>query len=184
MFSREAFKDLDYVQTGNSCVLASYAAAAYPFTRKDIYDYFEDYCRHFKIAVSGSDAESKYCEHFHKEYTRREVSGYQIIKELHSSSKAASFIKARESFELEDFNNAAKRIDELNRILKREEDNLVNVFIGKSDHAAFEMHSITIGYDDDGFYFYDVNFGDVQNLIMPLEECGEIGSTFVFRKKN
>lgn len=164
-------------------VLASYAVAAYPFTKRNILDYFEDYCRHYKIHATTTDSESQYLKDFKIRYAKPGMNGYKVIKDLHDNSTEISFKNARNKFDLQNVDNAENKIDYLENELKSEQGILVNVFINQSSLPNLaSKHSITIGYDSLGFYIYDVNKGRALRGITSICEIGRIGSTFIIRK--
>jgi hypothetical protein len=143
-----------FVQCRNcgSCTLASYAVASHHFTDLDVYDFFLDYCKHFKITASpGQDAEQKYANHFSQEWSSRNCSGYKIIEELHNSSQQSAFVQSRAKFGVEYIHSPIPRLQQIEKKL-RDEEVLVSVAFRVS---RFEVHSCCVGFNGQGFYMIE-----------------------------
>ena len=113
--------DTTFIQSGNNCVMATYAIAGNYFTGTAISNYFEDYCKHFAITYSNNvDAEAKYENHFHNEYRKRSCLGYEIIKDLHENSKYNSFETNRNTFSLKLFVSTSTDINIIESALENE----------------------------------------------------------------
>src|SRR5207249_11566064 len=98
MLDTRLLSDLKFQQHGDSCVLASYGVAAYPFTETPVQDYFCDYCRHF--ALPDHNPEQECVWHFDRLQDDRAASGYKIICDLHEASEQPSFLNCRRKFSL------------------------------------------------------------------------------------
>jgi len=139
--------DTNFVQTGGSCVLASYAIVANYFTGRPVGDYFKGYCSHFKIFYSSAvDAERKYSVHFDGEFRRRKCNGCEVILDLHSNSLEKCFVEARQIFDARFYLKPSEHIGELEQILKTR-DALMNVGYPVMD----DVHSVTVLYDGSRF---------------------------------
>lgn len=141
-----------FVQNGNSCTLASYAVAAYHFTKRGPYEFFRDYCKHFQVrATSDQGAETEYNKDFHPRYGRPNCSGYKIIRELHNNSSEIRFVESRAKFEVEYIHQTMQRLEEIEQRLKNEETLISVAFRMSSGH----VHSCCVGFDDRGFYMIE-----------------------------
>ena len=178
-FSRNDFKSLSFRQSENSCVLGSYAVAAYPFLKKNIIDFFVGYCSHFSIRCNPEKSEEMYNNHFHQYLNDNNISGYQLIKNLHESSHIQIFCECRDKFTLNFINE--NRIEILKLQKEQHKSSMLLLFINNNNGFNFvnSMHSVTIGYDSLGYYMYDTTQGLVSNNVNRIfDECN-VGHTFL-----
>ena len=168
------FKDLNYRQGLNTCVLASYGVASYPFTRIPILDYFSAYCRHFEL--EQEHPERSYDGHFH-----RQKNGYEVIKGLHEESLDRVFNKCRETFKLEDVRG--KDMNIIEKRLRECPETLLMLFINKSNQNRpnlASMHSIVVGYDQQKqLYYYDTNTANLSTKVSAITDLGTLGDRFL-----
>lgn len=143
-----------FVQDGNSCTLASYAVASHHFTERGPYEFFCDYCKHFKIpATSDQDAEREYNNDFHPRYSRPNCSGYKIIRELHNNSPETCFVESRGKFHVEYIHQTTQRLEEIEDRLQHEEALISVAFRMPSG----DVHSCCVGFDKRGFYMIETS---------------------------
>lgn len=153
-------------QTGNSCVLASYAIAFNYFTGLPCEYCFEAYCQHFGLSYSDwKDAEQKYNDHFHIEYESRKGLGYEIITELHDTSLVTEFVKARETFNCELIGETQSNLVRISGILAVEEA-LINITSRNEDGWS---HSVTAFCADGCFYVKNTNHDTIDNEVSLLK---------------
>lgn len=188
VIKRTEFNSLGkFTQSKAVCVLASYAVAAFPFTRKPVIEYFKDYCDYYNISYDPSnDIQEVVDNDFRSRCGLPGMFGYKIIMDLHDNAQGQSFTKARESFSLRFEQNSQLEIDNIENELRSGEEVLLMLFINESNNEsiASSMHSVTIGYDNYGFFIYDVNFGYVQPLIYKkLSDLGKLGNAFLIKRE-
>ena len=174
MIKEQEFERLKFRQSGDSCVLASFAVAAHPFTKQPIKKYFYDYCRHFHIR--SRDHEHCYCKHFPNEYVRRGISGYELIKRLYQSSTQKSFARCRRKFHVCTINNVASEEQKIAQALHSENPTALIVFLNNSNH------SLVVFVGENGISFYDTNAGDCGNGLRSISELGNLGEGLLFSK--
>ena len=108
----------DFVQTGGSCVLASYGVAYNYFTGAPITDCFTAYCNHFGLPHSTwQEAEQKYAAHFDNEWRTRKCKGYEVMLELHNSSSDPVFKAARQQFDSIFYDDCSGQLSNLEKTL-------------------------------------------------------------------
>lgn len=90
------FAPINYSQHLNTCVLASYAVACFPFTGTPVLEYFVAYCRHFHL--DQSHPERSYEGHFHP--LSRTTPGYRVLADLHNGCGEKPFVRARDAVTL------------------------------------------------------------------------------------
>jgi len=135
--------DAGFIQTGNSCVLASYGIALNYFTSIPVAASFEDYCRHFGLPfATWEQAEQQYAEHFHKEWNKRKCKGYEVILDLHNNSNAPAFVAAREQFNSIFYENVAPENEDVEHVLRTQEAILNITFT-----AGIHWHSLSVFAD-------------------------------------
>ena len=182
MLNRSEYSNLNFCQNNhNLCILASFAVAAYPFNKIPIDNYFLDFCNHHNL--DKSNPKNSYEKNFSVFYNN----AYKMIECLYNTSNQTSFRESRNHFVLEPIdytNNESVYLSELSTAKK----NLLNLFINKSNNNIFikSMHSITLGYDKEGYYFYDVNRGytvPIQLVNDSLSSIGEIGDAHKITEK-
>ena len=142
-----------YKQKEKSCVLASYAIVSNYFTGLPIIEFFEDYCKHYKIEfANGDEAEVKYGDHFQNEWYSRNLKGYQVILELHNVSPEKSFKDSRKYFDGEFILDSSVEMTRIITVLKTKEA-LLNITFSV---GGGNCHSITVGWDSKkGPFYYD-----------------------------
>ncbi len=68
----ELWRDIKYIQTDErdgsfckkphgTCVLASFAIAAYPFVKKQVFEYFREICKYYKVDLNTGICPECYC---------------------------------------------------------------------------------------------------------------------------
>jgi hypothetical protein len=158
----------NFVQTGGSCVLASYAIAASYFTGQPVPTYFEGYCQHFKLPYTNSlDAERKYATHFDHEWRKRSCRGYEVILDLHSNSTVKCFSEARTRFDGIFYLDSSAHRQELENLLACKEAFLNITF----EVAEGSYHSITVVNSANGLLARDTN----RRGLYPLPGLAKIG---------
>ena len=157
----------EFVQSGGSCVLASYAIVASYFTSKPIATYFEGYCEHFGLQYKDAlDAEQKYAAHFDQEWRKRNCRGYEVILDLHTNSKVKCFVEARQRFDGHFYLDSASHLRELENSLTQNE-----AFLNITYEPGHDYHSITIIHNDTGFAARDTN----KKGLEPISDLSKIG---------
>ena len=82
-----------YRQSLNTCVLASYAVACYPFTTTPVLDYFVAYRRHFdKLNEPQPKWDEAHPERSYDQRFHAQGNGCAVIKDLHNNSPADAFL--------------------------------------------------------------------------------------------
>ncbi|MCW5554867.1 MAG: hypothetical protein KIS67_22230 [Verrucomicrobiae bacterium] len=162
---------MNFKQRADACVLASYSVAAYAFTRIPVQDYFNDYCKHYGIAAS--DPEVYYAGHFHGEWNRLKVPGYRLIQSLYETSAQPSFSICRAVFAMRMIENVRDHITQVEGELRSPTKNVLAVFLNQTGH------SITVAFEPNGPYKYDVNVGQIERGFKCLADLGDLGSGFL-----
>lgn len=163
--------NLTFTQVGQTCILASYAVAAFPFTGMPIETYYQDYCNHYGIR-SANPALS--CEqHFDAQWRQRSISGYQLLQDIHTSSKGTVFEKCSRAFSLRLVNDVADSMSQIEIELQQPLKNGLLVFL------PARHHSIMVACDTRGLYSYDTAGGKRAKLGSILE-VGTTGDGLVF----
>jgi len=177
MIKNTTFDNINYKQTGNYCVLASYATSSTPFLfpKVEVIDFFLAFCKHYNIVADKSNAEELYLAKFIEEYSKPGKNGYQVINELHNSSPHELFVRCRCTFSLSP-KETSKEIAEIENELIKNECCLM-LFIGGK-----KMHSVTVYYDN-GFWIYDVNEGKSVSIDR-ITSLGELGQSFLIKRIN
>jgi hypothetical protein len=166
----------------NTCVLASYGVACYPFTTTPVLDYFVAYCRHFnklnetQPKLDEAHPERSYDQHFHNQ-----GNGYAVIKNLHDKSTEPIFQLAKSRIELEQINMKSPADVGRAQTAIKQCDSLLMLFLNT------RMHSIVVGYDNGGLFYYDTNMGQVarENQLQELINFDPFcpGDAFLVRKQ-
>jgi len=158
MVDRALIED-QFLQTGNSCVLASYGVANQYFTAQTIPAGFEAYCRHFILPFTNArEAERAYEQHFNRLWQLLRFKGYQIIVNLHQSSSVPLFEIARSRYNAIFFLNSD--VNALERRLQAE-DALLNVTY---EVPGPNFHSVIAGCSQTGFFVRDTNQAGTQTI--------------------
>lgn len=139
-----------FIQTGNTCVLASYAVAARYFTKIPAEEFFVCYCRYFALPlVNHCDAQAEYDKHFHT-YIDKRMTGYQLVAELHNTSTQDAFITARKISNVEIINSIKVSSSKIESALKSiDKEALLNL----TYKLPRGTHSITVGYYDSHYVY-------------------------------
>jgi hypothetical protein len=157
----------EFIQSGGSCVLSSYAIVANYFTGTPVATYFEGYCQHFKLPyTSALDAEQKYAAHFDAEWRKRNCRGYEVILDLHSNSTVACFVEARSRFDGLFYLDSSAHRHELEDLLSQKV-----AFLNITYEPGFDYHSITVFSDGNGLMARDTN----RKGLFSIPELAKIG---------
>jgi hypothetical protein len=186
MLDRSTFNNLQYNQYGNWCVLASYGVSSYPFTDQNIQEYYQAYCDYFLVKNDGAPIETRYELDFSERWQKNKVNGYEVILELFTNSSHPFIVNNRRNYTLEYISDGKSNYSRIEQVLKSTEQTVASIFIGKSNFAELsDFHSITVAYDVDGFFIYDVNHAGVFQYprFSSIMEIGEIADAFLFTKK-
>ncbi len=145
------------VQSGDSCVLLSYAIAGRYFLRIPVERFFSDYMNCFSISCTSStpleELERLYDWHFHP-ITRYFLPGNQVIYSLHSNG-GYSFEIARQSIKAEYF-EVSTCIDHIESKLRNEK-SMLTVFFNTEGHNA------ACGHDGSDFFYVETRVETMQN---------------------
>jgi hypothetical protein len=175
MLNTRLLSKLKFKQHGHSCVLATYAVAAYPFTETPVDNYFRDYCSEFK--VPSENPEQEYVRHFGGLLDQGPRSGYEIIRDLHNFSKKQSFSKCEKMFSLELIKDVSARQGEITSELRSAVRNALIVFLNA------EQHSIVVFFGTGGLSFYQTRAGDIGDGLRSISELGELGEGLMLRER-
>jgi hypothetical protein len=175
----KSFLTVCYKQLLDTCVLASYAVASFPFVKVPVLDFFVAYC--CDHGLSHDHPERSYDDEFHSW-----PHGYGVIWKLHHESTVALFEKCRRAILLEDLGKAS--VSEVEERLQACQESTLMLFINKSkrelDLKLASMHSIAVGYSSSSkFFYYDTGNGKVFENISSLTELGECGDRFLLSRK-
>jgi hypothetical protein len=168
-----------FLQSGGSCVLASYAVVANYFTGKPISTYFEGYCRHFGLTyANASEAEEKYATHFDAEWRKRNCRGYEVILDLHSNSTVSCFAEARKVFAGRFYLDSSAHVKELENRLGTNE-----AFLNITYEPGRDYHSITIMNDGNDFVARDTNRKGL-HPISGLRRIGKLRDSVLYFRRS
>lgn len=176
------FDGFSYKQSGSYCVLASYAAAVWPWLREPPSAFFAAYCDHYDVPANGtSTEEERYLEDFVARYNKPGMTGYKVIDATHRTA-GGLFKAARKVAKHEYVSEAASDPESIAKALVSEDPATLMVFVNKSSWSGLtDMHSITVLYDGECFVHYDVNAGKlVSSVPDSLTQLGEIGEAILF----
>ncbi len=98
---------------------------------------------------------------FHKEYKSRNISGLNLMKEIHDTSKQKSFESSRNSFSLSYIPDVRNDIANVNDCLDREESLLMVAFQGERGGR----HISVVGYDSNGFYMIETRPNKINGAV-------------------
>jgi hypothetical protein len=175
MVSENAFSGTGYRQYLKTCVLASYAVAAYPFVNIPVLDFFVAYC--CDHGLPHQHPERSYDDDFH-----RWPNGYDVIWKLHHDSTVPTFKACREAFRLVD----ARAVDlaTIEQRLATEKNTTFMLFINQSnreqDLGLASRHSIAVACSPDReFFYYDTGLGKVVENFGSLADLGDCGDRFL-----
>lgn len=161
----------------NTCVLASYAVAAFPLLRVPVLDFFVACCSHFGLPQHRPERS------YEDDFLQRHP-GYEVIWNLHHDSTVATFKACRETFDLVDVR--AVDLATVEQRLATEKNTALMLFINKSkreqDLKLASMHSIAVSYSPDcKFFYYDTGIGKMVKNFCSLTDLGECGDRFLLR---
>lgn len=183
MISRRKFDSITYKQTNDLCIIASYAVAMSAFTGQfEIDNYLSGYNKNFNLLYS--DFEFGYLKDFHPRSMK--MAGNKIIQSLHNESLQPVFINSRSKCNVEYILDGKSEADRVVAALKSDKKVLANIFLNESHHKPVipNGHSITVGFDTEGMYMYDVNHAKVMTVpFTSINQFGEIGDTLLFTEK-
>ena len=179
MISQDAFSNLDYKQGLATCVLASYAVAAYPFAKIPVLDFFVAYCCQF--GLPHEHPERSYEDDFLQRHP-----GYDVIWKLHHDSTVPVFEACRKAFSLENVFPAQLATIEQRLVAGNSTLMLfMNTSARKQDLELADMHSIGVAYSPDcKFFYYDTGRGKLVRNISSLRELGDCGHRFLLIGKD
>jgi hypothetical protein len=191
---QQTLSGINYTQHLDTCVLASYAVACFPFTNKQpVLDYFVAYCRHFNKVENPSPnldeahAERSYDRHFHDLAAKPGNSGYKILWKLHYSSAEPEFAKARDAVTLDLVDWSKTDAAEVERAIQQP-DCLLLLFVNTSPLLGLRMHSIVVGHDGAGLYYFDTNPGALVPFGRRGSNLADLGAppgdAYLVRKKH
>ncbi|GAB3282835.1 hypothetical protein GCM10027347_59360 [Larkinella harenae] len=192
MLDRSRFQQVNYQQTGDFCILASYGVAVSPFTGIDqIILYFKDYCNLFSYLEREAKEYNDYLNTKRQSpvpfdpvqlpewayiaymgvyfYNLNKMSGYKGIQFLHDNSLTRLFAMAKQKVTIDFLGHIVGRESEFEQSLKDNSDNVANICLNYNDKRR-GVHSVTVGYDQQGFYSYDVNVGTIQQITKSFPE--------------
>lgn len=203
MIDRDLLKDVKFKQNGDSCVLASFGVAAYPFTKIDVEEYFKGYFEkyykecfivcfkkyftdfpNFTNNHTYTDFEDFYNGTFHNLYKSLNTSGYELLLDFINEISTDPFITCNKKL-------SRMLIKDINSDINTTEDKLKHnrcllmAFINKSNIIGRpgNGHSITIGCDNNGFYYYDTNKAHVIEIEGSISTIGILGDGIIVSEK-
>lgn len=173
MLNRQVLNNEDFVQYGSYCVLASYAVALRPFIGTGTYsvrDFFVAYCGEMKLGCSTGaltlhiGAERLYLTDFTMRTKYGGITGYELLLAIHANSDVPLFREARRIAEVEHL-RLPRDANAVEDMLRRDTRSAAIVFVNHrvtinlagAVHEIAQNHSITIAFDNGGFYMHDVN---------------------------
>lgn len=191
-----------------TCVLASFAIAAYPFVKIDILEYFKAYCLYRKLKLD--DDECPQCEYskdlkkFERDIKSKPSNGlpenlgggYCVIWDLYSKSSGDVFERCRKAFSLEviDLKNENDDFNRFSRLKDKLMEGSTAMLFVNEPNTVFETkyllgrsHSIAVAYSVENKFFYrDPNFREVRyicSLSKFNENGGNVGDCLLLTKK-
>lgn len=153
-------------QTGNSCIVASYAVAMFPFTAVPLLQYYEDYGQHFHLPAPRDG--NACADHFHEEWQRRGISGLRLLTQLHAPATGGVFAQCSQRFDARLIDDVAIEMVQLENQLRSPWMNALLVFLPRP-----AMHSVAVGCDNAGLFYYDT----AQAQLHRLNSIAGIGPT-------
>ncbi len=177
---RRNFESLAYVQSGNYCVLASYASALWPWLRATPLSYFVAYCEHFGLSPDPRCAEATYLADFVVRYSQPGMSGYKVIQSLHETSNHSIFVRARAAVSHTSYADVTTNAAKIEQDLLGYSESALMAFVNSSRFGGLSgMHSISI-IRDVTFYHFDANVGCLQPSAASLSDLGSLGEGLYF----
>ncbi len=187
-----------------TCVLASFAIAAYPFVKKNVIEYFDAYCKHYNLDVFLKCKQCVYDKHFQK-YIKDIIAceqglgaGYSLIWKLYHKSQNEIFQACRDAFSLdkiENQNTIEGKINYLGDKLKNGSTAILFINIANREfskkYGLRDSHSIALAYSTENKFFYrDPNYKIAQDKRTNIETIstfteydGVIGDCLILTKK-
>jgi hypothetical protein len=167
-----------YRQSFNTCVLASYGVACFPFTHQPIGDYFLAYCRHF--ALDQTLPEASYERHFHSL-----PSGYDVIETLHLDATDSVFSACRANVLLIERFEAGHGTQMREQALVSDPGLVMLLSFSPKGLHTPHFHSVAINYDEteSSLYYYDTNTA-MFSKISHLEDLGQPGEAFFLTRRS
>jgi hypothetical protein len=187
-----AFAGIGYSQHLNTCVLASYGVACFPFTGTRVLQYFGAYCRHFNRIenpcpnLDEAHPERSYEGHFHDLARRPGNSGYGILRDLHDGSGEPEFVAARNAVTLEPVDWGRMDAGAVDLEL-RQADCVLLLFVNASPFPGLSMHSIVVARDGSGLYYFDTGLGAAvlyRHRVGAINDFGTLGDAYLVRRRH
>lgn len=153
-------------QSGQTCLLSSYAVVGNYFTEEPILSYFSAYNEHFNLP--NDKIEQTHENHIHNYLNSKRISGYNLLIDIHNTSQIEAFKNARKLF-------SACKIELNNGIIDTgyfsgqnissilmNTNSLLNLFINQPDVKLSSdlkaRHSILVYCINGNYYFHDTNY--------------------------
>ena len=159
----------DFVQSCDSCVLASYGIASSHYTDNDIQNFFNNYCKSKNITPEPFP-EKAYDDHFQELWKNNPISGCEIVLELHQNSNEKSFLSSRDSFNVKLIKSIANEQDSIANELVDNDSLLLGTF-----DVDTGTHSAIFGFGGDKWFYVETRIGVPKNGIIQIESLGEMG---------
>jgi hypothetical protein len=176
---RTVYDSLTYVQRGDYCVLASYAAAVWPWLRATPLTFFVAYCEELGLPSDPRGAEATYLADFIVRYSQPGWSGYKVVVELHNSAKHPLFRRAQSAADAHFVPDTIAAATHLEVKLQGAEHTLMT-FVNKASFPGLVAgHSIAVLYDA-SFWHFDSNHGSLQPSASTLVSLGSLGEGILF----
>lgn len=155
----------EYKQTGNTCVLSSYAIVSNYYTGIPIADFFNGYCKHYGLPFCNlNEAILKHDIDFNERHRVSHCEGYRIILHLHNNSEEIIYKISRNILNAEFISDVNPGLLDIGRLLQYAEA-LLNVTIKFRDG---NYHSVTVGaVGDPTNPFVCIDTGVPQCFTMP-----------------
>ena len=171
-----------FVQKVNSCMIAAYGTALFPFTRRSVNDYLQTFAKHFGMAVPVGNAERAYEYILGCELGRGVLNANQIITCVHNTSLEPFFLEARQQSRVRYLVDAEVQAlaNNLPAWALAGRRVLASVTVKKPDPAnqvPFLYHAVCVGYDPAGtWFYYDANPGEgLQTNVADFASVASLG---------
>ncbi len=167
--------DRSHTQSGETCLLSSYAVAGNYFTGQAIREYFYSYYIEFKgdfdFQYDEMDFYKEQGKHINNTCSKNQKSGYCCLLDLYLQSSQLTFAKDRDTFFAESiaFNPnglicQGRFKDNMISTLLKDKKAILGAFINNKcprlqghPFSKLTFHSILIYATSNGFYFHDTN---------------------------
>lgn len=153
-------------QIGQTCLLSSYAVVGNYFSEEPILSYFAAYNEHFNLP--NDRIEQTHENHIHNYLNSMRISGYNLLIDIHNTSKIEAFKNARKLF-------STSKIELNNGIIDTGDfseqnisdilintNSLLNLFINQPDvYFSADLkagHSILVYCINGKYYYHDTNY--------------------------